>query len=363
MKNIGNKSRFFYFLCGLISLVSGLRYHIGSDTANYMNYFIEVPTISNILTSVDFDDLSQPLWFLLNSICKTVVDDFILVQLVHSFAVNLLVGRFIYKTCSKPFLALLAYLCCAWANFNFEIMRESLCIAIYLNLLYDCYIKNNNIRRFLLYSIPLMFIHHFAFIPLLLTFILYYIKYNRLLYFGLLLSIVLYLTLSEDMVIQFILLFGGVLDSETMSIATDYIESDKYGMMNASLIGIAFAFLTKILYSFVVSKDKRIDPLIAKLLLMYGLIAILRLKLFIITRFLNYWQIILIVYSINYYILHKKQILALYVKLCFVYNIYLGIDSFLTPLDFDNSKYDCRYVPYSSYLDKTTNPIRETYFY
>ena len=357
-----NKSRPFFFLCFILSIVAGIRYHIGSDTANYMEEFVEIPTINLFFSSIDIKELSQPLWYIFNSICKTIIDDFILVQLIHSFIVNFLIGRFIYKSCQKPFIALLAYLCCCWWNFNFEIMRESLCISIYLNLIYS-YTQSNNIKRFIYCSIPLMFIHYFAFIPIVLTFILHYVKYKPFLYIGMFSTLFLYFKLSEDLLMEYMLLVEGAMEGDAIERAMTYLESDKYGFIPSSIIGIAFAFVTKIAYSFIISYDKNIVNRIAKLLLLYGFILILRLKLLILVRFVNYWQIILIVYAINYIIAKKKSALVFYVKAIFVYNIYLGIDSFLTPISSDKSKYDSRYIPYASYFDKTINPQRESLFY
>lgn len=361
-KDENNRYKSFYFLCVILSLVAGLRYHIGSDTANYIADFDEIPTLGNILVGLDFKDLSQPLWYLFNAFCKTITDDFILVQLLHSFIVNICIGRFIYKLCKKPFLGLLAYVCCCWWNFNFEILRESMCIAIYLNLIYN-YIKHNNIFKFLLYSIPLIFIHHFAFIPIALTVIIYFLNYKPFLYLGCVATIILYFILSEGMLLQYMLTIESVMGGDSVERAIEYIQSDQYGFMTSSIIGILFVIITKVAYAFVVAGSKKINPLIAKLLLLYGFTLILRLKIMILVRFINYWQIILIVYAINYIIENRKQVLSLYVKFIFVYNIYSGVDSFLTPLDSDTSKYDCRYIPYSSYISKKVHPARESLFY
>lgn len=353
----------FYFSCVVLSLVAGLRFHIGSDTASYIEYFEDIPNIANVFNEIELKELTQPLWYFYNSICKTIIDDFIIVQLTHSFFVNLLVGRFIYKTCKKPFIALLAYLCICWWNFNFEVMRESLCIAIYLNLIYD-YIQKKNIYKFLLYSSPLFLIHHFAFVPIILTFLLHFVKYKHILYFGLPITIIVYFLSSEASLTGYLALFSDTLgEGDAMIRAMNYIQSSQYGFTTSNIIGIAFILLTKVLYSFIVSLDKGINPMIAKLLLLCGLVYILQLKVMIFVRFVNYWQIILFVYAINYFLSNKKNIIYSYMIVVFVYNVYLGINGFLTPLDIDKSKYDSRYIPYSSYFDKTIHPVRELLFY
>lgn len=357
-----SKYKPFFLVCLTLSLIGGLRYHIGSDTANYIEQFEYIPTIKDFFKIIELENLSQPLWYLTNSIGKTIVDDFIIIQILHSFIVNFLIGRFIFKTCEKPFIAILAYTCCIWWNFNFEIMRESLCVAIYLNI-YNNYLQNNNIKKFLLHSIPIMLIHYFAFIPIIFTFIIHFFKYRSFLLGGIVVTFILYFKISEGMLMKYMLLIEGVMESDGIERAMKYLESDQLGFVASSVIGISFVFITQVFYSFLISKDKKIDERVAKILLLYSFIIILRLKLLILVRFINYWQIILIVYAINYFIINKRNIYALYIKTIFVYSIYMGISNFLSPTESDNSKYDCRYIPYSSYLDKTIHQKRESLFY
>ena len=52
----------------------------------------------------------------------------------------------------------------------------------------------------------------------------------------------------------------------------------------------------------------------------------------------------------------------LYIRCCFIYSLYVGIRAFYLPSSLEtrgNIGYDCRYIPYSSYLTKQKNPDRE----
>lgn len=357
-----NSKQSFYFCCIILSLVAGLRYHIGSDTANYIEYFEEVPTLGDFFKTLDIQELSQPLWFLLLSIVKILFGDFLAFQLIHAFIVNLLIGRFIYKQSKKPFIALLAYYCCCWWNFSFEIMRESLCVAIYLNLL-STYVSSNNTIKFILSSIPLLFIHMFAFIPVVMTIIIRKLTYKQTLYWGFIFTVVLFVTLDNDFIMKLLFLSDGLMSNSFTDRVTMYVEGDKYGFKNISILGYLFIIVTSVVYPILVGKSKICDDNYAKILLLYAFVIILRMKLLIFVRICNYWEIVLIVYAANYICNYKSTIKQKYIVLCFCYSILSAIQTFLTPQDFDNSKYDSRYIPYSSYIEKSVNPTRERLYY
>lgn len=352
----------FYFCCIVLSLIAGLRYHIGSDTANYIEYFEEVPDLWDFFQLLDLQALSQPLWFLSMSVLKTFFKDFLALQLLHALIVNLLIGKFIFNLCSKPFIALLAYYCCCWWNFNFEIMRESLCVAIYLNILY-AYVNTNNIKRFTIFSLPLLFIHMFAFIPIVLTIITHYVKYKYLLYVGFLATMLLFISLENDFITKLLLFSEGITSNSLADRVSSYADGDNYGFKKISILGSLFIIITSVIYPLLVSKSKVIKDNYAKLLVLYAFVIILRMKLLIFVRICNYWEIVLFVFAINYIYTNKIAIKKLYLIACFCYFILNRIHTFLTPQEFDNSKYDSRYIPFSSYLEKSINPTRESLYY
>ncbi|MBQ2883629.1 MAG: EpsG family protein [Alphaproteobacteria bacterium] len=345
-----------------MALVAGLRYHIGSDTANYIDYFEAVPNLGDFFRVLDLQVLSQPLWFLFLSVVKTLFKDFLALQLIHAFIVNLLIGKFIYNQCNKPFISLLAYYCCCWWNFSFEIMRESLCVAIYLNLL-CAYVNSNNSKRFIVSSIPLLLIHMFAFIPIILTIIVRKLTYKQTLFFGFAVAVILFFTLDNDLIMKLLLLSDGFLSNSFADRVLMYAEGDEYGFKSISVLGYLFIIATSVAYPILVSKSKVCDDNYAKILLLYAFVIILRMKLLIFVRICNYWEIVLFVYAVNYIYANKATIKQKYIALCFIYSLLNGIQTFLTPQEFDNSKYDSRYIPYSSYIEKSLNPTRERLYY
>ena len=69
----------------ILGLLVALRYKVGPDTATYMVFFNEVPTIKDF--SLDYFNFSrfQPLYVLLNSLCKTIYDNFVTIQILQAF--------------------------------------------------------------------------------------------------------------------------------------------------------------------------------------------------------------------------------------------------------------------------------------
>lgn len=350
----------YYFLCVLLSFVSGIRYHIGSDTGVYIDQFSMIPNISDLFLFIE--NWNEVLWYIFISVLKTIVDDFIIVQIVHSLIVNLLIGRVIFKLCKKPFWALFFFLCCHWWNFNFEIMRESLCVALYLNVLYN-YLQNKNISYFIIFSLPIIFIHQFAFVPILFTILTHFFTYRSVLIGGMFISIIFYFIISDAFILQIMDSWGsGVFSEDVTDRILLYSDSDLYGFKTLSLLGTGLILLTNFICSFVLSKEEE-NEVIAKLLLLYAFVVILRLKLLIMSRFYNYWELLLFVCAINYLCNNGNLLKKVYLYFCLIFFLYVGINIFLHPLDDSNSKYNIKYIPYASYIDKTICPERESFFY
>lgn len=356
-----NKERkVFYFLCLALALVGGFRYRIGIDTIRYMYAFEDIPKIFEF-SAYSLESISQPIWFLINSLSKTIFDDFVVVQIFHALIVNLLIGRFIIKTCNKPFWALFIYFCLYWSYFNFEIMRESLCVALYLNI-FLIYMNTQNIKQFTLYSIPIMFIHWFAFVPILITIVSHFVSKQWFVLISISSAIFLYFFVdasSTNLMLEYINFFMG--DSARAERLEMYLESDSVGFISVSMLGLLLIILTQVIPSLIIASNRSINPSVAKMLIIYACVVLIRVKLLVVSRFLNYWDIIIIVYLINE-ITTSKHIAKIYLQCILVYLVVDGIHSFYTPTTDDTAKYDSRYIPYSSYFTKDLNPQRESLY-
>ena len=87
----------FFVSLALMILVSGLRYRVGSDTVVYMDDFKYYPDLFHLRWN-DFSDVRyEPFWILLNVCCKTLCNDFFLVQCVISMIHIVIWGKFVKK--------------------------------------------------------------------------------------------------------------------------------------------------------------------------------------------------------------------------------------------------------------------------
>ena len=182
-------------------------------------------------------------------------------------------------------------------------------------------------------------------------------------FFGFAVAVILFFTLDNDLIMKLLLLSDGFLSNSFADRVLMYAEGDEYGFKSISLLGYLFIIATSVAYPILVSKSKVCDDNYAKILLLYAFVIILRMKLLIFVRICNYWEIVLFVYAVNYIYANKATIKQKYIALCFIYSLLNGIQTFLTPQEFDNSKYDSRYIPYSSYIEKSLNPTRERLYY
>ena len=248
-----------------------------------------------------------------------------------------------------------------WWNFNFEIMRESLCVAIYLNILL-AYFTHKNIYKFLLFSIPILFIHWFSFIVIILTVVVHFISLKRLIVFCTVVALLSLFLFDANGLFEYFLFLDLFLPDNMTERSVFYLASDDYGFINITIVGIIFILLTQVLYPYLIVSLKETNEEKCKLLVLYMFFIVLRLKLLILSRIVNYWDLLLIVMVVNSFFMHKNTYRMLYIRCCFIYSLYVGIRAFYLPSSLEtrgNIGYDCRYIPYSSYLTKQKNPDRE----
>ena len=121
-KGMGMWALLYLFLV----LMMGLRYKVGGDTYNYMNFFEWCPVISEwtLLSAVDF----EPGFSLLTSLIKTFSDSIFVYQTILSAVMTGLLMRFIARNTRFRFLAMLLVYIAIYPYFSTEVMRESLAV-------------------------------------------------------------------------------------------------------------------------------------------------------------------------------------------------------------------------------------------
>ena len=114
-----------------IILISGLRYRIGGDTLNYIQWYEYMPTLDEIRF---FDVVKfQPLWLIFNSSFKSLDLSYFHFQFFHAVILNLSFLWLLRKHKFNTSLGILLYFVLIAGRFNFEILRESLAIVFFFH--------------------------------------------------------------------------------------------------------------------------------------------------------------------------------------------------------------------------------------
>ena len=131
MAKSGGEGGWYNFNLVVLILLAGLRYRVGGDTLMYMSMYDEIPALSE-LKYFDFEEaLYNPLWYVYNSLFKSIGDDFVYFQIGQAIIVNSVFFWFFRKYSPQYyFSAILLYYIGYYCYFNMEILREILCVCI-----------------------------------------------------------------------------------------------------------------------------------------------------------------------------------------------------------------------------------------
>lgn len=347
--------------CIILILVAGLRYRIGYDTNNYMESYKYAPSLSQIIQGYQF--VGDPLWMYIIAISKEIYKEFFVVQIFQAIIVNCAVFWFIRRHSPKPFLAVLLYFILLWWNLCFEAMREAIAVAFFLYAL-DAILYNKGFMKYYLRVWPAIFAHSFGFVTLLFPFIKY-LKLNKY-------TIVIYLLIiaaifSVKNYINDIISLLEMTSDMALDKATKYFDSDVYGESNLSIIGILSHILGGIIPCLPIililkNKTNLENNNLIPFVFIYICIVILRIQIPIFFRFLNYFELLVIVAFTQAIYLEKmkikRQLASMFMILMVIVRMYS-----LTALDVGTTiKAYHRYVPYNSIFQKNYNKESEIIF-
>jgi hypothetical protein len=136
--------------------IAGLRYKVGGDTLAYIEAFKEIPKVRELTTFNFSESRLDPLWIIVSSISRSILDDFTLFQIVHALFVNIVLFKFIKRYTPYRFTAILIYYVFFYLYFNMEILRESLAVCIFL-LAYPYYQSRRWLQYYVIAAIAFLF--------------------------------------------------------------------------------------------------------------------------------------------------------------------------------------------------------------
>lgn len=352
------KDTWYVGLCVATILIAGLRYRLGVDTIQYIDFFYhEVPYLGDF-QNADKIVLWEPLYFFINSIVKSLGGKFYVVQLIQASIVNLLIFKYIKKHSDYVFMCVLFYFIWLFFSFTMEEMRASISVAICL-FGNDYFLERKRMKGFLLYAVAFLF--HNSTIILFITPFLLFLKFNL---WG---SLFLVVTPIFGLYIQN--RFGEYLLLENQEYvllmkAQGYINNDKY-LVEHNLfyylvdIGI-YVYYSVLSICCIRNKDSKIRSLQPFLLI--GLFFLmLQSNLGILYRVVNFYLVYFILFFVEYFMsLIKKS--SLDIKLAFFRSIVIFLPFFYVVSTKYLTDYK-RYYPYSSVIERDVDRNREALYH
>lgn len=122
-----------WFIGIILFYIAAFRYYNGGDTLNYATSFKLIPALENITASDYTNFRYQHGYIFFVSLLKSIYNNFLIQQIVTALFVNIVVFRFIRKYSVYAFFTTLIYFLLNYFEYNMEVMRE--CIAVALGLL------------------------------------------------------------------------------------------------------------------------------------------------------------------------------------------------------------------------------------
>ena len=165
----------------ILVCLAGFRYHVGLDSRYYEYEYPDMPTLMT-LADYDFSDTRyQPLYIVFTAIARTISKEFMYLQLMHALWLNTVIFWFFNKFTRHTFVALTLYFLMLFIPFNFEVLRESLAVSLFL-LAWPYFLKQKWIPYYILVAIAFGF-HISAAVTFLLP-LLWVTKIRHLLMYG-----------------------------------------------------------------------------------------------------------------------------------------------------------------------------------
>ena len=351
---IGKEFIFYLVLLGLICL-SGFRYRVGGDTLLYMLRHEGMPTLGELRSLRQAAGKLQPFWTLVVAVSKSITPDFYMVQFLHAIIVNTLIFHFIKAHTKYVFTAIFLYFIGYYGYFNFEILRESLAISVFLFSI-----------KFLLNK---KWIHYYL---LALTAFLFHVSAIILFFIPLLIKIK-YRFWVALVIFCVGVVFSGVFGSFVgkVNLAGSFFTSMKvYVDYNSTIFGLLSLLIFKFLYPASIyklsSSHLKIKSDLFSLMSTYIYIGASTALFYIFYRFLNYLTPVLFIFLTEVIHEFSKKIelrankLALIFLLLFSISI-IHMNSYFTSTSkyVTNSRWYSYWYPYHTIFDKKVDLTRE----
>lgn len=352
----------YYFVAVIFIGLSGLRYKVGGDSISYLESFSSVPFFGQLgnfnLSQAQYD----PLWIVLSSISKSIINDFVFFQIIHAVFINLVIFRFIKQNTIYRFTSVLLYFLFFYLYFNMEIMRESLAVCVFL-LGYP-YLKEKKWLKFYVCAF-VAFLFHSSAIILFIFPLFYNLKFKPLLVVLLVLLFTI-TTLLPDAIktVLGVFIFNDRLESHFETYSTIKVNS------NGALVLFIIYLLVPAMMVYWAEKKIGQTLIFKELYFIYFFLAIITIGFSGFARFINYLtpfmaiyfaELLNRIYRYKHFSSFKRIAIAALIFITFLPKInYYFTDT--SNIVLGTRQYDL-WFPYTSVFFKEENYRREELFH
>lgn len=210
-------SQFVFFSLFFITLIfTGLRYYTGNDWSGYISYF----------NNVDFSDNKYEFGYkILNLICKTLFNNYYVVQFFASFLLCFSIFWFYKKNSEYKFLSLLLFIAAYFSSLFMSQVRQS--IAVSILILGMKYIYNRDLKRYLIVLLFAALFHSSAIVALPIYFLF---VSTKLIFKIFLLLLSLFFLCNTNVIGDCLALFVGIIPGRIGNMLENYVLSDLFNL-------------------------------------------------------------------------------------------------------------------------------------
>ena len=357
-KRAGINGPYLLVLIYLI-LLSGLAYRIGGDGIVFENEYPLYKSLLDPSLNISYFFSFQnrmPGWVLLNTICKTFSSSWVLFKIVHAILVNSLILQFIRKNCRYVFTVILFYFILLYFNFNFQYLRASIAVAVFLSSL-KFYYKKEWLKYYLVCGLAFTF-HDSALVTLFLPLLSFW-NYSKK-------QVIAFLIVTAILII-----LRGILIEKTLTLFTNeyvamrvgyYVSQYETDSSFSLYLNLAFNILLPMALIFMLRKHQ-MDNKLTILSIAYMAVYVLSMVFPIAYRLNNFFILfyyILIIDSLGDLFLNhsRRLVVGVYIVLCFSFILFKA-RTYLTYYGQTTVPSYVQFYPYSSVFDQTKYPDRE----
>lgn len=282
--------------------IAGFRYHVGLDSRYYEYEYPDMPTLMT-LADYDFSDTRyQPLYIVFTAIARTISKEFMYLQLMHALCLNTVIFWFFNKFTRHTFVALTLYFLMLFIPFNFEVLRESLAVSLFL-LAWPYFLKQKWLPYYILVAIAFGF-HISAAVTFLLP-LLWVTKVRHLLMYGKKTIVLCAILVGVGLIVyqNFFEILKGLSFLSMFSERIDLYSGNEMGGMALNINGVIVNVTRDAVYPLLAIfflqrklKYRQVDPAERSILQKEEMVSmcgvytvILSIFIFILTRYNNYF--------------------------------------------------------------------------